>query len=94
MTYSIKLSARAKRSLRKLAHSGTFKKEKLEKALTCLENGVPLPSSYTDHALSGALSNFRECHLGFDLLLLYSRTEKPNTIIIVAIGTHTELFGE
>ncbi|MBI4065685.1 type II toxin-antitoxin system mRNA interferase toxin, RelE/StbE family [Candidatus Kaiserbacteria bacterium] len=53
-----------------------------------------LPEQYKDHQLHGDLAHFRECHIGFNQLLLYERDEALGIIVISKIGTHAELFGE
>ena len=91
--YSLVFAAKAKRSLRKYKKSGIFPQEKFETALALLCKGKSLPSSYDDHALRGELASFREFHLGYDLLVKYRRRDELQVINIIAIGTHSELFG-
>jgi len=45
-----------------------------------------------DHALTGEMSGFRECHLKPDLLLIYAKAEDPPALILMRIGSHSELF--
>lgn len=52
----------------------------------------PLPAKFKDHALSGALKAFRDCHVRPDLILLYERPD-PKTLRLVRLGSHAELFG-
>jgi len=59
-----------------------------------MEKGEPLPEQYKDHQLHGDLAHFRECHIGFNQLLLYERDDTLGIIVISKIGTHPELFGE
>ena len=37
-----------------------------------LSNDEILDYSYHDHALTGNLKGFRECHLAFDLVMIYA----------------------
>lgn len=94
MTYQLSLSSSTRKYLKKLKRSGTFNPAVLNSVLRCLEEGDPLPEKVKDHQLHGEFSHFRECHLGFNLLLLYKRNEERRVIIISDIGTHGELFGE
>ncbi|OGG92987.1 hypothetical protein A2609_02010 [Candidatus Kaiserbacteria bacterium RIFOXYD1_FULL_47_14] len=94
MNYHIKLSISARRALKKLKHSGVFNQIVFNSVLYCLENGNLLPEKYKDHQLHGEFAHFRECHLGFNLLLLYRRNDEAGIITISDIGTHPELFGE
>ena len=47
---------------------------------------------YKDHELSGNFRGIRELHLFPDDLLMYIKIEKES-ITLVAIGSHAELFG-
>ncbi|GAB6888968.1 hypothetical protein JCM13304A_24700 [Desulfothermus okinawensis JCM 13304] len=70
-----------------------LKREKLEKlfdAVARLLSEEPLPTEMRDHKLVGELADFREFHLGGDLLVLYRVTKKE--VFLVRIGTHNQLF--
>lgn len=58
--------------------------------VTALANDSPLDTRHHDHALSGPWTNFRDCHVKPDLVLIY---EKPDadTLRLVRIGSHAEL---
>lgn len=94
MIYHISLSNSARKYLKKLKRSGAFNSVVLYALLQCLEQGNPLPEKYKAHQLRGELAHLRECHLGFNLLLLYKRNNEMRVITISDIGTHGELFGE
>jgi len=66
----------------------------LETVLDTLLAGEPLDIRHRDHALSGDMAKYRECHIQPDWLLLY-RIER-NRLILVAhrTGTHADLFNE
>ena len=51
----------------------------------------PLPEKHRDHLLSGNWKEHRECHLKPDLLLIYKRPD-PETLWLVRMGSHSELF--
>lgn len=55
-----------------------------------LITGVKLDLKFYDHALRGNLSDFRECHLEPDWLLMY-RIDNDE-IIFTRTGSHSELF--
>lgn len=55
-----------------------------------LLNNIKLDIKYKDHQLKGDKKSFRECHIKPDLLLIY-KIEK-NTLKLVDIGSHSELF--
>jgi mRNA interferase YafQ len=55
-----------------------------------LLNNIVLDEKYCDHFLKGDKNGLRECHIKPDLLLIY-RLEN-NTLSLVDIGSHSELF--
>lgn len=56
----------------------------------CLLNNLELPEKYKDHELTGNFKGIRECHIKPDLLLMYQRSGE--TIKLIRLGTHSELF--
>jgi mRNA interferase YafQ len=60
--------------------------------LSVLANDAPVPEKYQDHKLTGKWEGCRECHVKPNLLLVY---EKPDddTLHLVRLGSHSELFG-
>ncbi len=85
-----------KKDWQRLAHSGRYDMNRLKEAMLLLiEDTVPLPPEWLDHALTGDWTNHRECHVGGDFLLIY-RLDSNGTeerVIFVRAGTHAELFG-
>ncbi len=55
-----------------------------------LQSGKTLPPKYVDHALSGNWSNYRDCHVKPDLVLIYKIEQ--STLKLARIGSHSELF--
>lgn len=51
----------------------------------------PLPDKHRDHTLAGNWKGHRECHLKPDLLLIYKLPDE-NTLRLVRMGSHSELF--
>ena len=66
--------------------------EMLAAAVTALALDEPLPPSSHDHRLSGTWQDCRECHLKPDLLLVYRKPD-AETLQLVRLGSHSELFG-
>ena len=66
----------------------------LKEAISILATGGALPERYRDHALTGNLSGFRECHILPDLLLVYLMEEDVLVLTLVRTGTHSDLFGK
>ncbi len=67
---------------------------KLTNVLSLLASGTPLPSQYKDHALTGNLQDFRECHIESDWLLMYQIYENTLILSATATGSHADLFGK
>ena len=63
----------------------------LEQIATQLANDQALPEKHRDHALSGNKTDHRECHLKPDLLLIYKKPDEQ-TLRMVRLGTHSDLF--
>ncbi|MES3008413.1 MAG: type II toxin-antitoxin system YafQ family toxin [Pseudomonadota bacterium] len=75
----------------RLFRSGRYDMERMKEAMLLLiANDAPLGLEWLDHALKGAWSDHRECHIGGDFLLIY-RLE-GNSITFVRAGTHCDLF--
>ena len=84
------------KSLRKFHESGRFKpaaRADLEFVIHTLRNGEALPREYLDHALKGGWLGYRECHIKGDLLLIYEIHEEVLMLVIIDIGSHSQLFG-
>jgi mRNA interferase YafQ len=62
----------------------------LLETVTMLADDASLPKRYFDHALGGEWSDYRDCHIRPDLVLIY---RKPNdaTLELVRLGSHSEL---
>lgn len=90
--YKIVYTNRMKRDVRLMKKRG---KDigKLVNILSLLASGSPLPLQYKDHALSGSLRDFRECHIEPDWLLMYQIYEDVLILSAVATGSHADLFG-
>lgn len=65
--------------------------EKFAYYVTLLKEDKQLPPESKDHALKGAWADFRECHLGGDMLLAYR--QEGDEVVLARIGTHSEIFG-
>ena len=60
--------------------------------LGLLGNGQELPKEAKNHKLNGEWKDFSELHLGGDMLIIYLKNN-DNSIILIRIGTHSQLFG-
>jgi len=64
--------------------------ERLAVIVNALAHDISLDARHHDHALGGDWSDFRDCHVWPDLVLIY---EKPDsrTLRLVRLGSHSEL---
>jgi|TARA_R110002111_G_scaffold95859_1_gene148084 mRNA interferase YafQ len=58
--------------------------------ITTLQQEQTLAKKYVDHALTGNWSNYRDCHVKPDLVLIYKI--ESGVLKLARIGTHSELF--
>ncbi|GAA7036170.1 hypothetical protein AOH447_06310 [Helicobacter pylori] len=87
----VETSKKFDKDLKILVKNG-FDLKLLYKVVENLVKEQPLDPKYKDHPLKGALKDFRECHLKPDLLLVYQIKKQENTLFLVRLGSHSELF--
>lgn len=92
--YKIVRTKDFKTSIKKLSRSGINLSTvtKIKKTIDLLVSGGKLVKNYKDHQLRGKLSKYRECHIKSDLLLIYRLEKKDLILILVDIGSHSDLF--
>ncbi len=66
--------------------------QELEKIIDFLVNEQQIPEKYRNHKLTGNYSGMMELHLKPDDLLVYVKVD-GDSITLVAIGSHADLFG-
>lgn len=66
--------------------------KKLIDVLELLASGKTLPPKYKDHQLTGNLSDFRECHIEPDWLLIYQIFKNELILSATTTGSHSDLF--
>ena len=74
-----------------LQHGGANLASLKEVMILLIANEGPLGAEWMDHPLKGEWSDFRECHAGGDLLLIY-RFSDEETVAFARAGSHSELF--
>ncbi len=62
----------------------------LQQAIDTLKIPAPLPLKNKDHNLSGNYSEYRECHIQPDWLLIYQQTDTE--LLLYRTGSHADLF--
>jgi mRNA interferase YafQ len=92
--YLIKKTKSFEKSFKKIRNSGAKKSvlKDLGFVIDYLAIGKNLPLIYKDHKLSGEFSDCRECHIKGDLLLIYKIEKENLVLILVDIGSHSQLF--
>jgi len=89
MKYKVRSSKQFKKDL-KLIIRRKYKIELMDKIISLLAAGIPLPERNRDHDLSGNWIGYRECHITPDWLLIY---KKENDILLLTLsrtGTHSD----
>ncbi len=89
--YEIKYSAAFKKSIKAFRHDKPTLAE-IERIIDKLANDETLEQKHKDHALSGSLAGFRECHIRPDLLLIYEKQDDLLILTAINIGSHSKLF--
>lgn len=92
--YRLIYSKNFSKSLKKINSSVGGKKivQELEVFLDILVLGKNIPENYKDHQLHGDLSEYRECHIRGDVLVVYKKEEGLLIITLIDIGSHSYLF--
>lgn len=80
-----------KKDLKKYKHNKKVIQE-LNLVIDLLVNEKELPTKYRNHKLIGNYADMMELHLRPDDLLVYFKIENQS-ITLVAIGSHSDLFG-
>ena len=91
MKYTVKPSNRFQKDL-KIAKKRGYNIDILTEIIKKLANGEELPAKNKDHQLSGKLSNYRECHITPDWLLMYEKDDETLYLYLLRTGTHNDLF--
>jgi len=91
MNYSVILTNRFKKDY-KLLQKQAADMSLLDNVIKMLSQGNDLPDKYHDHALIGDYSDFRECHIKPDWLLIYSICNNTLVLTLSRTGSHSNLF--
>lgn len=81
-----------RKDYKRIVKSG-FDIEKLEKVIDMLASGNPLPEQHRDHPLKGSIKGARECHIGPDWLLMYTKDNNALVLLLLRTGTHRDVLG-
>ncbi|TSD02976.1 MAG: RelE/StbE family addiction module toxin [Parcubacteria group bacterium Athens0714_16] len=91
--YLLVLSKNYKRSYNLLLKSGRKNDiKKLEQVVDMILAGKLLDKKFQDHKLNGKLSDYKECHIKTDFLLIYKKDKEKKILFLFNIGNHNDLF--
>ena len=90
MKYSVKATTRFKRSVKLMEKRGKSRAKLLE-VVNRLAMGEPLPPHCRDHARTGNLIGFRDCHIENDWVLIYKIQNDILVLTLADTGTHSDL---
>lgn len=86
----VKPTTRFKKDFKRYRHD-VEKIKLLESIVKMLENEQEIPSRFKPHPLTGDYRGCTECHIENDFLLIW-RNPENDTIYLVRLGSHSELF--
>ena len=91
--YQLRYTSEFKKNYKKIKKQGKDVK-KLKVVISKLANGIELEEKYKNHILSDNkyYKNCVECHIEPDWLLVYQYINNELILILVATGSHSELF--
>lgn len=89
--FILKYSSRFKKDLKLYKHNRALLVE-LQKVLDILVKEGNLSSKNTNHRLVGEFKDCFECHIKPDILLIYKIEKSEITILLLRIGSHSEIF--
>ena len=87
------LSSNFKKQCKKVAKQGKDL-DKIDEVIDKLAKYETLEPKYRDHNLINDkyYKNCRECHIEPDLLLVYQYEDNKLNLLLIAIGSHSEVF--
>ena len=91
--YKIKYTSDFKKNYKKIKKQGKDV-EKLKYVINRLANGLEPEEKYKNHILNDSkyYKNCGECHVEPDWLLVYKYMDDELILVLVATGSHSELF--
>ena len=91
--YQIRYTSDFKRNYKKIKKQGKDV-EKLKYVISRLANDLELEERYRNHLLTDSkyYKNCGECHIEPDWLLVYQYIDNELILLLIATGSHSELF--
>lgn len=89
--FLLKYSSRFKKDLKFYKYDKKILAD-LEAVLDILATGKKLPDQNHHHPLIGEFKGCFECHIKPDILLIYKIEQEDLIILLLRIGSHSDLF--
>ena len=91
MSYTVIWTSRFKKDYKLLMKHGADI-SLLDDVIRLLSSGATLQEQYRDYTLIGNYSDFRECHIKPDWLMIYSLSNDTLILTLSRTGSHSNLF--
>lgn len=89
--YELSTTKQFRKSLKRFKNNKDVLAE-LNDIIEILLQNADIPDSYKDHELVGNMKGLRELHIRPDVLLVYEKQDSIVTLLLVNMGSHSELF--
>ena len=93
MKYTIELTGRFKRQYKLCMKRGLDESKFIEVVTLLAETGT-LPPEFHPHKLTSNYDGAWECHIQPDWLLVWRQEDDRLVLVLIATGTHSDLFGK
>ncbi len=90
---TLETTAQFRRDYKRIKKRG-YNLKLLEGVIDALLAGEKLDPKHRDHALTGSMRDYRECHILPDWLLMYRIEGERLVLVANRTGTHADLFDE
>ena len=90
---TLETTAQFRRDYKRIKKRG-YNLKLLEAVIDALLAGEKLDPKHRDHALTGSMRDYRECHILPDWLLMYRIEGERLVLVANRTGTHADLFDE
>lgn len=90
---TLETTAQFRRDYKRIKKRG-YNLKLLEGVIDALLAGEKLDPKHRDHALTGSMKDYRECHILPDWLLMYRIEGERLVLVANRTGTHADLFDE
>ena len=90
--YEIRPTKAYRKAYKRVSKHKDINLKLLDAVIDKLASGEKLAAKYKDHQLTGELKDLRECHIHNDILLVYQKNDNILVLVLINIGSHSQLF--